>query len=225
MGSITLVYCKFIQYIVPMTRGAKLTPRQREVFDFIQFRSVAGEAPPTLLEIAGHFGFKSPNAAREHVRLIEQKGFLQRRAHQARGIRVSLEDSALAEAVPVPLLGRIAAGNPTEALENIEARLPLPRALLRGANLFALRVKGNSMEGAGIVDGDIAIVNGAAEAANGEIAAVVIGENATLKRIFRTPTGIRLHPENTEYSDLTFDRTATADVRVAGVLVGLLRVV
>jgi repressor LexA len=177
------------------------------------------------MEIAGHFGFKSPNAAREHVRLIEQKGFLQRRAHQARGIRISLEDSALAEAVPVPLLGRIAAGNPTEALENIEARLPLPRALLRGSNLFALRVRGNSMEGAGIVDGDIAIVNGAAEAANGEIAAVVIDEDATLKRIFRTPTGIRLRPENTEYSDLTFDRAAAANVRVAGVLVGILRVV
>src|SRR3954468_11425792 len=113
-----------------MVSGKELTRRQREVLDFIQVRSAEGGAPPTLQEIAGHFGFKSPNAAREHVRLIEQKGFLQRRAHQARGIRLMPEDSSLAEVVPVPLLGRIAAGNPTEALENIEARLPLPRALL-----------------------------------------------------------------------------------------------
>ena len=208
-----------------MARKKQLTRRQREVLNFIQLRSLDGEAPPTLLEIAEHFGFKSPNAAREHVRLIEQKGFLHRRRNEARGIRVMPEDSALAEVVPVPLLGRVAAGNPTEALENIETRLPLPRALLRGGNLFALRVQGNSMEGAGIVDGDIAIVNGPGEVANGEIAAVVISEEATLKRIFRTPTGIRLHPENPDYSDLIFDRAATADVRIAGVLVGIFRVV
>jgi repressor LexA len=207
-----------------MARSTQLTRRQREVFDFIQLRSIDG-ASPTLLEIAGHFGFKSPNAAREHVRLIEQKGFLRRRGRQARGIRLATEDSALAEVVQVPLLGRIAAGNPTEALENIEVRLPLPRALLRGGNLFALRVQGNSMEGVGIVDGDIAIVNSAAEAANGEIAAVVICEDATLKRVFRTSTGVRLHPENSDHSDLIFDRAAAANVRVAGVLVGIFRVV
>jgi len=208
-----------------MATRTQLTPRQYEVFEFIKLRSINGGAPPTFLEIAEHFGFKSPNAAREHVRLIERKGFLQRRANQARGIRAVPQDSALGEVVAVPLLGRIAAGNPTEALENIEDRLPLPRALLREGNLFAVRVRGDSMEGAGIVDGDIAILNGAAEAANGEIAAVVVNEAATLKRIFRTPTGIRLHPENPDHSDLIFDRATAADVRVAGVLVGIFRVV
>lgn len=207
-----------------MVGGKQLTRRQREVLDFIQATSADGGAPPTLQEIAGHFRFKSPNAAREHVRLIEQKGFLQRRAHEARGIRVVREDSALGEVVQVPLLGRIAAGNPTEALESIEAQFPLPRVLLRGRNLFALRVRGDSMEGAGIVDGDIAIVSGAAETANGQIAAVVVNEEATLKRIFRTSTDIRLHPENPSYPDLIFDRAA-ANVRVAGALVGILRVV
>jgi repressor LexA len=208
-----------------MARGSQLTRRQGEVLDFIQSRSVDAGAPPTLQEIATYFGFKSLNAAREHIRLIEQKGFLQRLGHQARGIRLVREDSALGEMVPVPLLGRIAGGNPTEALENIEARLPLPRALLRGRNLFALRVQGNSMEGAGIVDGDIAILNGTADAANGEIVAVVVSDDATLKRIFRTPTGIRLHPENPSHSDLVFDGAAAAQVRVAGVLVGIFRAV
>lgn len=209
-----------------MPVSMQLTPRQREVLDFIQARSVETGTPPTLQEIAGHFRFKSLNAAREHVRLIEQKGFLRRRAHQARGIRVLSEVSTMAEEiVPVPLLGRIAAGNPTEALENIEARLPLPRALLRGSNLFALRVQGNSMEGAGIIEGDIAIVNCTTDAANGEIAAVVVQENTTLKRVFRTATGIRLHAENSSYSDLIFKGTAAAQVRIAGVLVGIFRTV
>jgi repressor LexA len=208
-----------------MTALPKLTPRQREVLDFIQEFAAERGAPPTLQEISTHFGFKSPNAAREHVRLIEQKGFLQRVEHQARGIRLISKDSALGDVVPVPLLGRIAAGNPTEALENIEARLPLPRALLRGDDLFALRVQGNSMEGVGIVDGDIAIVNCRGDAANGEIAAVVVSGDATLKRVFRTPTGIRLHPENPSYSDIVFDGTAAAQVRVAGILVGIFRAV
>ena len=208
-----------------MARCTQLTRRQREVLDFIESRGIDIGTPPTLQEIAEHFGFKSLNAAREHVRLIEQKGFLRRSAHQARGIRIVRKELVLAEVVPVPLLGRIAAGNPTEALENIEARLPLPRALLRGGNLFALRVHGDSMDGAGIVDGDIAIVNGTADAANGEIAAVVVSDDPTLKRVFRTPTGIRLHPENPTHSDLIFDGAAAANVRIAGVLVGIFRAV
>jgi SOS regulatory protein LexA len=125
----------------------------------------------------------------------------------------------------VPLLGRIVAGNPTDAVENIEARIPLPRALLRGARLFALRVGGSSMEGAGIFDGDIAILNSQAEAANGEIAAVLVGGDTTLKRFFRTSHGIRLHAENPNFPDLIFDQSNAGALRVAGVLVGILRVV
>jgi repressor LexA len=208
-----------------MNQSPPLTKRQQQVLDFVDEHLANEGVPPTLVEICRHFQFKSPNAAREHLRLIAQKGFLQRLPHRARGIRLDREESALGELVLVPLLGRIVAGNPTDAVENIEARIPLPRVLWRGGNLFALRVGGSSMEGAGIYDGDIAILKAQAEAANGEIAAVVIREETTLKRVFRTTRGIRLHAENPAFADLNFDRTTTASLHIAGVLVGILRVV
>jgi repressor LexA len=208
-----------------MDRFPALTKRQRQVLDFVEGQLHHAGSPPTLDEISRHFHFKSPNAAREHLRLIEQKGYLQREPRRARGIRLRPEDSSFGELVRVPLLGRIAAGSPTDAVENIEAKIPLPRALWRGANLFALRVGGSSMEGAGIFDGDIAILNGQLTAGNGEIAAVVIAEDTTLKRVFRTARGIRLHAENPAYPDVTFDGSAASELRVAGVLVGILRVV
>lgn len=208
-----------------MSADRELTPKQRQIFDFVEEHMATAGAPPTLEEICGRFSFKSPNAAREHLRLIEQKGYLKRERRRARGIRIGREDSSLDDLVRVPLLGRIVAGNPTDALENIEARIPLPRALLRGARLFALRVGGSSMEGAGIFDGDIAILNGQAEVTNGEIAAVLVGEETTLKRVFRTSDGIRLHAENPKFPDLVFDQSNAAALSVAGVLVGILRMV
>ena len=133
------------------------------------------------------------------------------------------ESTPLSELVRVPLVGRIAAGNPIAAVEDVEAEIPLPRALWRGDKLFALRVRGDSMVGAGIFNGDIAIVNAQAEAISGKIAAVVIGDDTTLKRIFRTSDGLRLHAENASYQDLIFDRAAASAIHVAGVLVGTLR--
>lgn len=208
-----------------MIPDPKLTLKQRQVFEFIEETINAAGAPPTLSEICQRFSFRSPNAAREHVRLIEQKGYLRREPRRARGIRVGGEDSSLGDLVRVPLLGRIVAGQPTDAVENIEATIPLPRALLRGARLFALRVGGNSMEGAGILDGDIAILKSQAEAANGEIAAVLVGDETTLKRVFRTSQGVRLHAENPNFPDLTFDPSKADQLRIAGALVGILRVV
>jgi repressor LexA len=223
---LSLEYCKNLQYYRDsMDQLPLLTKRQRQVFDFVEEHLARAGAPPTLHEICRHFRFKSPNAAREHLRLIAQKGYLQRQPHRARGIRLGREDSSLGELVRVPLLGRIVAGNPTDAVENVEARIPLPRALWRGGDLFALRVGGSSMEGAGIYDGDIAVLKAQAEAANGEIAAVVVSEDTTLKRIFRTAHGVCLHAENPDFPDLNFDRSAAASLRIAGVLVGILRVV
>ena len=202
-----------------------LTKRQNQVYDFVKENLADMGAPPTLDEICRHFRFKSPNAAREHLRLIAQKGYLRRQPRRARGIRLGREDSSLDELVRVPLLGRIVAGNPTDAVENVEARIPLPGTLGREGNLFALRVGGRSMEGAGIYDGDIAVLKAQAEAENGEIAAVVINEDATLKRVFRTAHGVRLHAENPDFPDLNFDHSDAASIRIAGVLVGILRVV
>lgn len=206
-----------------MTGLGKLTPRQRQVFDFVQTRLEETGSAPTLDEICRHFHFKSTNAAREHLRLIEQKGYLERRPHCARGIRVTHGGTQPGEIVRVPLVGHIAAGNPIDAIEEVETEIPLPRGFWRGDKLFALRVHGDSMVGAGIFDGDIAVVNAQAETINGDIAAVVIDEDTTLKRIFRSANGVRFHAENPRYRDLVFDRAGAKAIRVVGVLVGTLR--
>ena len=125
--------------------------------------------------------------------------------------------------VRVPLLGRIPAGEPTAAVEEVEEILPLPRGQFRGEKLFALRVRGESMMNAGILDGDVAVLDACREVADGNIAAVVLDDEATLKRLFRTGGGLRLVAENPAFRDRIIPRARLADVRVAGVLVGLIR--
>ena len=129
--------------------------------------------------------------------------------------------------VEVPLVGRIAAGSPTFALEEVEETLPMPRSLLRGGaggKLFALRVRGDSMVKAGIFDGDIAVLKAGPEFTDGQIAAVVVDEEATLKRVFRTASGVRLHPENDAYTDILIPlKQPKHSFRVAGVLITTLR--
>jgi repressor LexA len=206
-----------------MRNPTKLTNRQREVLEFVQARSGKTGSAPTLEEICRRFHFRSTNAAREHLRLIQQKGYLERRPNRARGIRVTHGVGSSSEVVRVPLLGRIAAGHPIEAIEEVESEIFLPRTMWRGDRLFALWVHGDSMVGVGIFDGDIAIVNGNGEAADGEIAAFVINEEATLKRFLRSADGVRLRAENPIYQDLVFDRKAATTIRVLGALVGILR--
>ena len=178
---------------------------------------------PTLEEICRHFNFKSINSARQHLSLIARKGYLELLPRRARGIRLTHERIPPRSVVLAPLVGRIAAGDPIGAIENIEARIPVPSDLWRGNDLFALRVHGDSMMGAGIYDGDIAIVNAQPVAANGEIAAVVIGDDITLKRFYHSVNGIRLHAENSNYADVLFNPVDSDAVRIAGVLVGTLR--
>jgi repressor LexA len=203
--------------------GKEPTPRQQQVIDFICEYSAASNGAPTVREICNRFGFKSTNAARQHLRLIEQKGYLKRVPHSARGLRAFGGNTRRGEIVRVPLVGRIAAGTPIVAIEDIEAEIPLPRAYYRGRDLFALRVRGDSMSEAGINDGDIAIIEKQPRSENGQIAAVVLDNDATLKRVFRSATSIRLHAENRNYPDQIFGSDDFASVFVAGVLVGILR--
>ena len=201
----------------------KLTPRQRQVFDFVRTCVEETGSAPTLEEISGHFNFRSTNSVRQHLSLIARKGYLKLLPGRARGIRLTHESIPPWSVVLAPLMGRIAAGDPIGAIENIEAGIPVPSELWRGNDLFALRVHGDSMTGAGIYDGDIAIVNAQPLAANGQIAAVVIGDDITLKRFYRSVEGIRLHAENSNYADLHFCRADSDAIRIAGVLVGTLR--
>ena len=178
---------------------------------------------PTLDEISGHFSFRSSNSARQHLRLIERKGYLRLRPGRARGIRLTQPCTPRRDVSLVPLLGKIAAGDPIGAIEDIETMIPIPSEIWRGDHLFALRVRGDSMTDAGIFDGDIAVVNAQPVAENGTIAAVVIGEGVTLKRFFRSDQGILLRAANDDHADLALDPQASDKIRIAGVLVGTLR--
>lgn len=157
---------------------------------------------------------------------MEQKGVITRTPHSSRSIRVvrkNLPADAL-KVVAVPLIGKIAAGAPIFALEESEEVLALPENLFSGHNLFALRVEGGSMTNAGIFDGDIAVLRSQPDFSDGDIAAIVVNEEATLKRIFRTAKGLRLHPENDDYSDLFISSDQPdQSCRVAGILVGTIR--
>ena len=204
----------------------KLTARQTKVLHFLEdYQEEHGRAP-TLQEICDHFGYRSLSSAQQHVRLIEQKGRVTRKPHCSRSIRVVKQESPIdpSQMVAVPLVGKIAAGSPTFALEEVEEVLALPKSLFRGRNLFALRVEGDSMVNAGIFDRDIAVLRSQPDFTNGDIAAIVLNEEATLKRIFRTPRGLRLHPENDALSDRIIPpNQMDRSCRVAGVLVGTIR--
>lgn len=206
------------------TRSANLTDRQSEVLAFVQARQRDEGMPPTLDEICTHFGFSSPNSARQHLRLIQKKGYLERIVGKPRAIRVARSGSRREiDVVRVPLLGRIPAGEPSAAVEEVEETLPLPRGQFRGRRLFALRVHGESMIGAGILDGDIAVLDADGEPVDGGIAAVVLDEEATLKRLYRSKGGLKLVAENPAFPDRNISSSRLASVRIAGIFIGLIR--
>lgn len=204
---------------------AGLTQRQKDIFGFLVRHLDQRGVCPTHEEIRQHFGFQSLNSAQEHLRLIEKKGFIKRSPGKARSIQIT--DPRRADAVRdltrVPLVGWIPAGNPAFALECHEEVLMLPSRLFPGADPFALRVIGDSMTGAGIFDGDLAVLSSGKECRDGMIAAVVVDEEATLKRLFHTPQGLRLRAENPAYPDRLISKESCRTCRVAGVLVGTIR--
>ena len=205
---------------------ASLTNIQSKVLDFVEESSAQNRRPPTMREVAQHFGWSSTSTAQQHLEALEKKGRLTRTPKSPRSLRVTkpLREVGSNQVVAVPLVGRIAAGSPIFALEEAEEILPLPRALFRGSSLFALRVKGDSMIDAGIFGGDIAVLRSGPDFSDGDIAAVVVNEEATLKRVFKTKHGVRLHAENSAYPDrLVPPEQIEQSFRIAGVLVGTIR--
>ncbi|MCF7790095.1 MAG: transcriptional repressor LexA [Prosthecobacter sp.] len=203
-----------------------LTSRQAEVYDFLEsFLNEQGCAP-ILQEICDRFGFHSPNAANQHLKALAKKGFVRLSTNSPRSIQLLVhrsEKPARPHTLEIPLLGRIAAGHPLFALENVEDTLELPKALFRGKKLFALRVQGDSMIGAGIFNGDLAVLAAQPDFKNGDIAAIVVDEEATLKRLYRTPEGLRIKAENPAFPDRFIPEDAEKNCRLAGVLVGTIR--
>jgi len=201
---------------------APLTERQKAILDFFgEFQRRHGY-PPTHREIRDRFGYTSYGTVHKHLRLLRAKGYLAGEQHQKRGLRITDEEPTGTGAAPeLPFLGRIAAGRPIEALPGDE-RLGVPEHLMHGAvdQHYVLRVVGDSMIEEGIQDGDYVVVRRRERADPGEMVVALIGDDATLKRIYPEGALVRLQPANARMSPLL---VPAEQVRVQGVVVGLMR--
>ena len=175
----------------------KLTNRQQEILDFIKKYIEKPGYPPTVREIGGAFDM-SEKGAFDHLKAIEKKGYIRRDPRKPRAIEI-LDFVAARhrqEITEVPIVGKIAAGEPLLAEHNIEGTLPLPGGMVSDDNAFALRVKGDSMVNAGIFDGDYVVVKGQSAAEQGDIVVALLEDEATVKRFYLEDDKIRLQPEN-----------------------------
>jgi len=179
-----------------------LTKRQAEILSFIKTHIQYSGLPPTISEIQGQFSFKSPNAVQDHLKALVRKGQIRRNPNQWRGLELIVsnknrDESAHYSTVSVPLIGRVTAGLPILAEENFEGIISVDRSLVgRAKRLFALHVRGDSMIKAGIYDGDIAIAQQQSAADHGDIVIALLGDEATIKRLYRKNKTITLKPEN-----------------------------
>jgi repressor LexA len=196
-----------------------LTKRQQEIFDFV--RSYVGEHgyPPTVRDIGQAVGLASSSTVHAHLANLEKAGALRRDPTKPRAIEV-LKDKArqAVGAGALPVVGQVAAGSPILAEENIEEYVPVPGIAGGDDGEFVLRVKGDSMKDAGILEGDFVIVRRQETAVDGEIVVALVGEEATVKRFFREDDHVRLQPENE-----TMEPIRTRDAQVLGRVVGLCR--
>lgn len=195
-----------------------LTPRQQQVLDFVGASLDRNGYPPTLREIAAHLGIRGTLGVSKHLAALERKGRLQRGAGGARALRISDRPTP---AVLLPVLGTVRAGAPQPAIEEIEGYCAVDPEQRRGA-AFYLRVQGDSMTGAGIFAGDLALVRPQPTAENGAIVVALVDGEATLKRFFRDADQIRLQPENPRLAPIVV-RPGAGEILLVGKVVGLFR--
>lgn len=226
--------------------ATKLTARQQQVFDLIRSETARTGFPPTRMEIAKALGFKSANAAEDHLKALARKGVIDLIAGASRGIRINatglansgndqhshptsraaandatggLASSALT--LLLPIIGRVAAGSPILATEHIEREINVEPALFSQTPDYLLKVQGTSMRDAGIFDGDLLAVKKTMEARNGQIVVARLGDDVTVKRLSRSGRSITLLPENPDFSPIRI--TAADDFSLEGIAVGLIR--
>lgn len=213
----------------------KLTARQEQIFNLIKDAIQNTGFPPTRAEIANELGFKSTNAAEEHLQALARKGVIEIAAGTSRGIRLC--ESSLSGYMPksqmalphpslmqlsLPLVGRVAAGSPILATEHVEANYNVDPSLFSAKPDFLLKVRGMSMRDAGILEGDLLAVKKADNARNGQIVVARIGDEVTVKRYSRTANGVELFPENPEFQVIKVD-ASDENFSLEGIAVGLLR--
>jgi repressor LexA len=195
----------------------QLTPIQERILAAIRGEVTRGRSAPSYRSLCTEFGWRSTGTVRDHLRALARKGYVD--LPKGRGGRVALR-KGIAPVSNVPVLGRIEAGMPTAAQQTIEGFLPVPASWARDANHFALKVKGDSMIGAGIFDGDYVVIRGQPTAHPGDIVAVTIDGETTLKRLAKARHRVMLIPENPRFRPIQVNSDSLV---VHGVLVGLLR--
>ena len=202
-----------------MTELKPLTPRQQQVFDLIKDNIEDTGMPPTRAEIATFFGFKSANAAEEHLKALAKKGYIEMLPGTSRGIRLA---EKFIEQEGLPLIGRVAAGEPILAQEHVEEHYKVDGSLFHPAADYLLRVNGESMKDIGILDGDLLAVHQTTDVQNGQVIVARVEEDVTVKRYKREGNIVFLHAENDDFSPIKVDLSAQ-EFNIEGLAVGVIR--
>lgn len=214
----------------------KLTARQQQILELIQSAIARTGAPPTRAEIASELGFKSANAAEEHLQALARKGVIELVSGTSRGIRLRSEDLQSINAsrgrqlglpipglaqLALPLIGRVAAGSPILAQEHVDQTYHVEPSLFARQPDYLLRVRGMSMRDVGILDGDLLAVQSVRDAKNGQIVVARLGDDVTVKRFMRRQNQIELHAENPDYKTIVVEPGEPFEIE--GLAVGLIR--
>lgn len=199
-----------------------LTPRQQQVFDLIRSKIDETGMPPTRAEIARELGFRSANAAEEHLKALARKQAIEIIPGASRGLRILLEAANEPEDLGLPLIGRVAAGEPILAQEHVEAHYQVDPNMFRPQADFLLRVQGESMKDIGIMDGDLLAVHKTQDVRNGQVVVARVEDDVTVKRLERKGSTVLLHAENEAFSPIEVD-LQSQQLTIEGVAVGIIR--
>jgi repressor LexA len=220
-----------------MKKERELTETQERVFNFLKEYLAGKGFPPTLREIASHFGLRGPKAPQKTLNILVRKGYIRKIPGGSRAVeiigskagrrsglpyKIGFVEPATAPTFPIPIVGRVQAGEPILAVENIEGYLNLDRNLVSSGDVFLLRVQGDSMIDAHIQDGDFALVKPQPNAENGEIVVALIEDEATIKRIFKKKDLIRLEPANPKMEPIVVKK-GEKKIAIVGKVVGIFR--
>ena len=199
----------------------EMTPRRQRILDYLIETTQKRGYPPSMREIADAVGLSSPSTVLFHLRVLEKAGQVERTPALNRATTpITGGLGSRAEVRYVPLVGTVPAGEPLLAAENIESRMPVPEEMFTGENLFMLRVSGDSMIEAGILDGDLVVVNQQSTAETGEVVVALLEDEATVKHFYRRPSAIELRPANAAMEPIVSDQ-----VQIIGKVVGVIRTV
>ena len=198
----------------------KISPKQTEILEYIKSEIINRGFPPAVREICEAVNLKSTSSVHSHLETLERNGYIRRDPTKPRAIEIVDDNFNLTrrELVNVPVVGRVAAGEPILAVENVENYFPIPAEFMPNSQTFMLNVKGESMINAGILDGDKILVQQQSTAENGDIVVALIDDSATVKTFYKEKAAIRLQPEND-----SMDPIIVTDVKILGKVIGVFR--